>query len=102
MVVVPLQDAPGGAPIVKLKSNKEAGLVELLAVDDFSLHGRPLVDRSNFDLVAGLPTMRRTDANALGTEIIGVGLLFDFAGFRRKSRQADHHHDGEPLFRSSG
>jgi hypothetical protein len=64
---------------VKLEADKKAGLVKLLAVDDFSLHGRPLVNRSNLDQVPGLPTMGGADTNASGTKVIGVRFFFDFA-----------------------
>lgn len=68
---------------MKLESHKKASLVKLLAVDDFPLHGGSLVHGGDFDLVARLPTMGGADANALGTQIIRVRFLFDFAGFGR-------------------
>jgi hypothetical protein len=47
MAAVSLQDPPECAPTVKLEAHKKAILVKLLALDDFSLHGRSLVDGSN-------------------------------------------------------
>lgn len=88
--------------MVKLEPHKKARFVKLLAVNDFSLHGRPLVDGSNLYLIAWLPAMGGTDANALGTEIIGIGLFFDFARLRRQSQEPNHHHDREPFFRPAG
>lgn len=102
VVVVPLQDAPGCAPTVKLEPYKKTGFVKLLAVDDFSLHRGPLVDGCNFEQISRLPTMGGADANALGTEVVGVGFFFDFAHLSHEGREADYHHDRQSLFRSSG
>ena len=64
---------------MELEANEETSLVRLLAINDFALHGRSLVDRSDLDLIPRLPTAERAHSDAARTEIIGVGLLFDFA-----------------------
>ena len=87
---------------MELEANEETSLVRLLAISDFALHGRSLVDRSDLDPIPRLPTAERAHSDAARTEIIGVGLFCDFARPRLERRQTHHHHDGEPLFVSAG
>ena len=86
VVVVPFEDAPRGAPTVELESHKKAVLVTSLAIDDLSIRGWPLVEKSNLNYIPWLPTMSGADTNAIGTKIIGVGFFFDFAGVRGQRR----------------
>jgi hypothetical protein len=87
---------------MELEANEETSLVRLLAINNLALHGRSLVDRSDLDLIPRLPTPERAHSDAARTEIIGVGLFFDFALPRREGQQTHYHHDGQPLFASAG
>ena len=101
-VFVPLQNPPGSAPARELESHEKTRFVEPLAIDNFPLHGGPLVNGGHLYLISGLPTMRGANAHAAGTEIIGVGFSFDFNTPGLDSREPHHHHDGESFFGSAG
>ena len=101
-VAVPLQNAPRGVPTPELETHEKSALLRLLAVNDFAMQGRSLVDRNNLYRVPWPPTMGGAHAKASRAEIIRVGFFFDFfAGHGCQSGEAHHHHDGESLFRSS-
>lgn len=87
---------------MELEANEETSFVKLLAINNFSSHGRPLVDRINLYLISRPPTADRAHSHAARTEIIGVGLFFDLAAPRLEGREPHGDHDGEPLFASAG
>ena len=87
---------------MELEANEETSLARLLAIDNFALHGRSLVDRSDLDLIPRLLTAERAHSDAARTEIIGVGLFFDFALLRLEGGETHRQHDGEPPFASAG
>lgn len=87
---------------MELGANAETSFVKLLAINNFSSHGRPLVDRINLYLISRPPTADRAHSHAARTEIIGVGLFFHLAAPRLEGREPHGDHDGEPLFASAG
>src|SRR5437660_395295 len=89
VAAIALQNAPGGASTMELEANEETSLVRLLAINDFALHGRSLVDRGNLYLIPRLPAVERAHSHAARTEIVGVGLFFDFAPPVRQGRETD-------------
>src|SRR5437660_1532149 len=88
VAAIALQNAPGGASTMELEANEETSLVRLLAINDFALHGRSLVDRGNLYLIPRLPAVERAHSHAARTEIVGVGLFFDFAPPVRQGRDS--------------
>lgn len=87
---------------MELEANEETSFVKLVAINNFSSQGRPLVDRINLYLISRPPTADRAHSHAARTEIIGVGLFFDLAAPRPEGREPHGDHDGEPLFASAG
>src|SRR5438034_11792656 len=63
VAAIALQNAPGGASTMELEANEETSLVRLLAINDFALHGRSLVDRGNLYLIPRLPAVERAHSH---------------------------------------
>jgi hypothetical protein len=95
-----LQEARPGWNLKPMK--ERASVVKLLAINNLSSHGRPLVDRINLYLISRSPAAHRAHSHAARAEIIGVGLFFDLAAHRLAGRETHRDHDREPLFASTG
>jgi hypothetical protein len=93
----PLEDGPGVVALPEPETDEKAITAKFLAIHDFPTHGSFPLHGSNLGLLAKLPRGRCAHADAVRTEVVGIGSLPSL-GSPLQRPEVHLHHDREPFF----
>ena len=86
----------------EFQTDEKTPVAKFLAIDHLTLHGVFSFGRSNLHLLAELPGDGGVHANAVRTDIVGIGSLTQFAACSPYRRKGHFHHDRKSSFFSAG